>query len=210
MKRLYFFLSWGFIIACSSAYAMDQKIASQAEQFACNARWDDLVNLIDMHSEVSGDKWLGFLTTHVTALEEKDDAGYTFCSRLLFSACQASSGDQASKKAVLEHLLSDLLGNNAKLNLTRTVTDEQIANLDFTRKSKPARALYSRQFFKNLRYSGPLSGFVGVLVAGGVCVLAYFGYEHRKNHDFSGSDEVQKTDQQDELIITTTVPIAGL
>jgi hypothetical protein len=212
MKRLYFCLSWGFIIACSTAYAMDQQIASQAEQFARNARWDDLVNLIDTHPEVSGDQWLHFLTPRVTELEQKDGAdGYTFCSRLLFSACQSASGDQASKKAVLEHLLSDLLGSNARLDLTRTVSNDQIEHLDIGRQARPHRQMYDRLVgHRRFPITGSVIGFAGVIVAAGVCVLAYCGYEHWKNHDFSGSDEVQKTDQQDELIITTTVPIAGV
>ncbi len=211
MKRLYFCLSWGFIIACSSAYAMDQQISSQAESFASNAFWDDLVKLIDTHPEVSGDQWLGFLKTHVTALEKKDDAGYTFCSRLLFSACHGSSGDQAGKKAVLEDLLSDLLGNNAKLNLTRTVTDEQIDNLDIGRQGKPHRKVYDRLVgHRRFPITGFVIGFPGVIVAAGVCVLAYCGYDHWKNQDVSDSDKVQVVDQQDELIITTTVPIPGV
>lgn len=212
MKKLYSCLSWGLLVAFSTAYAMDQQLITQAEQSASNACWDDLVNLIDTHPEVSGDQWLSFLTTQVAALEKKDDAGYTFCSRLLFSACQASRRDQVTKKAVLEHLLSNLLGSNAQLNLTRTVSDEQISNLDLFRKSKPHREMYNRlvgrQWAQNLRVSVPLIGFVGVLVGAGVCFLAYFGYDRWKNQDVSGSDNVQMAEQVDGLITTTTVPIA--
>lgn len=203
MKRLCCYLFWGLIIACPTADAMDQQLRSQAEQYTNNARWDDLVDLIDTHPAITGDQWLHFLTPRATALEKKDDASYTFCSRLLFSACKGASGDQSSKKAVLEHLLSDLLGSNAQLNLTKTVSDEQIRNLDLGREAKPHRKLFdrlvNRRWFKKLPISGPLIGFVGVVAAAGVCVLAYFGYGHWKNQDVSASDDVNITEQTDEL-----------